>query len=71
MACSCQQQQQGALQLLPLELAAANNENLHFFIQGVRTGLQIKAAEQVKWQRMGVMLAITFGAIAFWKHVKD
>lgn len=70
MGCQCQQQT-SPLEVLPRELAMASSENLHFFIQGVRTGLQIKAAEQVKWQRMGVMLAITFGAIAFWKHVKD
>ena len=67
--CECQQQssrsQEDALALLPMQLQGATNDNLMFYIQGVRTGLSIKAAEQAKWQRLGVMLALTFGAITF------
>ncbi len=69
LGCACQQQSRGeqedALALLPMQLRGATNDNLMFYIQGVRTGLQIKAAEQAKWQRLGVMLALTFGVLTF------
>ena len=47
---------------------AAGNESLMFFIQGVKVGMSVKAAENAKWQRLGVILALTFGTLTFMKH---
>ena len=49
-------------------LMAAGNESLMFFIQGVKVGMSVKAAENAKWQRLGVILALTFGTLTFMKH---
>jgi len=45
----------------------ADSGSLMFFIQGVKVGLQIRAAEQQKWQRIGTIAALTFGALAFFR----
>jgi len=70
MGCDCQQQSDGLL-VLPRQLEAAGSSELSFFVQGVRTGLAIRAAEQAKWQRVGVMLALTFGVLTFFRHWGD
>lgn len=72
--CECQQQQQGsdkALAFLPRQLEQASSGELFFYVQGVRTGLEIKAAEQAKWQRFSVILALTFGVLTFVKHMNE
>lgn len=56
--------------MMPAQLQAAGTSELGFYIQGVRTGLAIRAAEQQKWQRLGVMLALTFGVLTFMKHLQ-
>lgn len=75
MSCHCDQfqgqQEQGPLDYLPASLMTAGNESLTLFIRGVSVGLQIKAQENAKWQRMSVMLALTFGVIAFVKHMNE
>lgn len=75
LGCDCHSGQgQGvdeAMRLIPPQLMQAGVPELNFFIQGVRTGLAIRAAEQAKWQRMGVMLALTFGALTFLKHFSE
>lgn len=72
MACcsECQNQDE-ALRMIPLQLQNAGSSELQFFVQGVRTGLAIRAADQAKWQRFGVILAVAFGAIAFMKHIGE
>ena len=74
MGCSCQQQtdfgQPDGLMLLR-QLEGAGTSELTFFVQGVRTGLAIKAAEQAKWQRLGITLALTFGVLTFVRHWSD
>jgi hypothetical protein len=73
MGCECQHKQgssDDALLMMPAQLAAAGTSELSFYIQGVRTGLAIRAAEQQKWQRLGVMAALTFGILSFLKHMK-
>lgn len=69
MACcsECQNQDE-ALRMIPLQLQNAGSSELQFYVQGVRTGLAIRAAEQAKWTRLGVMLALTFGTLTFLKH---
>lgn len=76
LGCECQQGhghggQDEALRMLPQQLQGAGNDSLMFYIQGVRTGLAIRAAEQAKWQRVGITLAVAFGAIAFLSHFGD
>ena len=66
LGCNCHEQDV-ALQMLP-QLAGASSEHLNFYIQGVRTGLAIRAAETAKWTRLGVVLALTFGVLTFMKH---
>jgi len=67
MACACQQQQSTALDFLPDQLMGADQGALMFFIQGVKVGLMVKAAEQQKWTRLGVIMAGCFGALAFFR----
>lgn len=72
MGCSCQQQQPHTLEAFGISagLEHAGSSELFFYIQGVRTGLQIKAAEQAKFTRLGVLLALTFGTITFLNRMK-
>lgn len=67
MSCECQQS--NALDFAGLQQLATDNNALYFFIQGVRVGQSIKAAEQQKWTRLGVILALTFGTLTFMKHL--
>ena len=72
LGCSCQGNSDGgALQMLPAQLAHAGTSELSFFVQGVRTGLAIRAAEQAKWTRLAVVMALTFGTITFLKHFNE
>lgn len=57
-----------ALRMIPPQLMQAQGPELMFYIQGVRTGLAIRAQEQAKWTRIGVILALTFGTLTFLKH---
>jgi hypothetical protein len=71
MSCSCEQQQPQQAEVipyLPQLLAGADDGSLMFFIQGVKVGMNIRAAEQAKWTRLGIILAIAFGTMTFLKH---
>jgi hypothetical protein len=46
----------------------AGNESLMFFVQGVKVGMGIHAAEQQKWTKIAVILSLTFGVISFLKR---
>jgi len=69
MACQCQQQ---GSSLVPFDfqqqLMTAGNESLMFFVQGVKVGMSIHAAEQQKWTKIAVILSLTFGVISFLKR---
>jgi len=74
MACDCQHPNGVGVEdlaMIPQQLAAAGTSELSFYIQGVRTGLAIRAQEQQKWQRLGVMLALTFGVLTFLRHFNE
>jgi hypothetical protein len=76
MSCQCATQMQAQLetplsQLLPQQLAFADNSSLGFFIQGVKVGMSIRAAEQVKWTRLAVIMGLAFGVITFMKHYNE
>lgn len=73
LGCDCQSGQghgtDEALQALPVQLAGASNESLSFYIAGVRTGLAIRQADNAKWTRLGIILALTFGTLTFMGHL--
>ena len=72
MSCGCDQQNSSnALDFAGLQSLATDQNALYFFIQGVKVGQQIRAADQAKWQRMGIILAVAFGAITFLKHMNE
>lgn len=69
MSCDCQNENShDALQYLPQQLMGAPAESLNFYIQGVRTGLAIRAGETQKWTRLAVIMALTFGTLTFLRH---
>lgn len=70
MGCECQNGRE-IEQMFPRELLTSGYEGIQLYAAGVRTGLAIRAAEQAKWQRLGVILALAFGAITFWKHLNE
>ena len=74
MSCECEQQSgSGApgygLDLMHMQALATDQSALYWYVQGVRTGMQIRAAEQTKWTRLGVIIALAFGTITFMKHI--
>lgn len=75
MGCECQQpQSQNAstgygLDVMHMQHLAQDQSALYWYVQGVRTGMQIRAAEQTKWTRLGVIIALAFGTITFMKHM--
>jgi len=50
------------VQLLPPDMSESN---LGFFIKGVQVGMQIRASDTQKWTRLGVILGLSFGILAF------
>jgi hypothetical protein len=69
MSCECNQQNSltssGGLDFMQIQQLTTSDSSLHWFVMGVRTGLQMHAAEQAKWQRLGVILALGFGVMTF------
>lgn len=75
MGCDCNNQPRpdpGAMQLYQglSMIGGGSNENLAFFVQGVKVGMSIRAADQMKWTRLGIILAIGFGVISFMSRIK-
>ncbi len=74
MSCECQPSGGGqatgyGLDLMHMQALAQDQSALYWYVQGVRTGMQIRAAEQTKWTRLGVIIALAFGTITFMKHM--
>jgi hypothetical protein len=74
MSCECQQQKGVdaagyGIDLMQMHALAQDQNALYWYVQGVRTGMQIRAAEQTKWTRLGVIVALAFGTITFMKHI--
>ena len=74
MSCECEQQSRAGapgygLDLMHMQALATDQSALYWYVQGVRTGMQIRAAEQTKWTRLGVIIALAFGTITFMKHI--
>ena len=65
MPCSCDTSPTS--ELLPPGVAM-DREGLSLFISGVQVGLQTKAVEHQKWTTLAIILAISFGAIAFFRE---
>ena len=60
-----QQGGHGALELLSLQTLATDQGALYWYAKGIQTGMQIRALDQQKWSRLGVIIAIAFGTISF------
>lgn len=72
MGCECQTENAGTgFDLARMQALASNDSSLYWYVQGVRTGMQIRAAEQQKWSRIGVILALAFGTITFMHRFID
>ncbi len=74
MSCECEQRSGGnatayGLDMMHMQSLATDQSALYWWTQGIRTGMQIHAAEQTKWTRLGVIIALAFGTITFMKHV--
>lgn len=59
------------MDLTRMQSLATSDSSLYWYVQGVRTGMQVKQMEAAKWTRIAVIASLTFGVMTFFRHMGE